>query len=87
MTFAQVLPALLAGKCVCFREKRPTWWQTVEFLHLPNGGGSKLEWVAIEKRAKKMFLFRTQIYALSRFDFERRDWELLEPSELAELFS
>lgn len=87
MTFAQILSELLAGKRVQLRKKAPDDPRTIEYFRLPDGWESELELVAGRRITDGRLLQIIRRFPLKRFELERDDWEILEPSAFEKLFS
>ena len=78
MTFAQILPALLAGRRVRLRRKAPDDPRTVEYFQLPNRWEAELELVAERKKTTGDFTRYIRRFPLTRFELERDDWEFVD---------
>lgn len=83
MTFAQILPDLLAGRRVRLRKRAPDDPRAFEYFRLPDGWESELELVAERRSPNAGFSQYIRRFSLRRFELERNDWELLDDERQA----
>ncbi|MBP3531120.1 MAG: hypothetical protein IJE97_12210 [Thermoguttaceae bacterium] len=83
MTFAQILPDLLAGRRARLRKRAPDDPRAFEYFRLPDGWESELELVAERRSPNAGFSQYIRRFPLRRFELERNDWELLDDERQA----
>ena len=83
MTFAQILPDLLAGRRARLRKRAPDDPRAFEYFRLPDGWESELELVAERRSPNAGFSQHIRRFPLRRFELERNDWELLDDERQA----
>ena len=83
MTFAQILPDLLAGRRARLRKRAPDDPRAFEYFRLPDGWESELELVAERRSPNAGFSQYIRRFPLRRFELERNDWEWLDDERQA----
>ena len=82
MTFAEILPALLAGKRVYLRGRVGNPLGPIgsdrEYFRLPPEPRDTLELVAERKKTTGDFTRYIRRFPLTRFELERDDWEFVD---------